>query len=198
MYYKTLWISYLTFLKIFRSRKRHLLWDRNNYHVRCEGNMFAKTFSCAKCGVSPLILVFWRLRQEDLNSSVHVTGLGHLGIRDGTLSEKLWIRDEFVFSALLKAVSTQSFPLEIKPNALVTALLWQRPGIASKERLLSMAWEAVVSWFHCSPAYGRQKCSTRKPLSIGCQEAKRQHTLRSPASSLSLPPGSLSSCRLLL
>lgn len=162
MYYKTFWISYLTFLKIFRSYKRHLLWDRSNYHVRCEGNMFAKTFSCAKCGVNPLILVLWRLRQEALNSSVHVTeGLGHLGICDGTLSEKLWIRDEFVFSALLKAVSTQSFPLGIKPNALVTALLWQRPGITSEERLLSMAWEAMVSWFHCSRACGRQKHSTR-------------------------------------
>lgn len=29
---------------------------------------------------------------------------------------------------------------------------------------------------------------TGKPLSIGCQEAKRQRTLHSPASSLSLPP----------
>lgn len=174
-------ISYLTFLNILGLIFRYLLWDRNSYHVRCEGSMFAKTFSCAKCGVNPLILVLWRLWQEDLNSSLHVTeGLGHLGVRDGALSEKLWIRDGFVFSVL-------SFRNN-KPNASVTALLWQRPGVTAEESPCSAASTALGPVAGRSIARGQ---GTGKPLSIGHQEAKRQHTLLSPASSLSPPPGSL-------
>lgn len=92
MYYKTLFESlispFLTFLGLIKGTFYEI---EAITMLDVKANMFTKTFSYVKCGVNPLILVLWRLRQEDLNSSLHVTleGLGHLGIRDGTLSEKL-------------------------------------------------------------------------------------------------------------
>lgn len=90
MYYKTLFESlispFLTFLGLIKG---------TFYEIEAI-TMLDVTATCLLkpplCQVlwQPSALVLWRLRQEDLNSSLHVTeGLRHLGIRDGTLSEKL-------------------------------------------------------------------------------------------------------------
>lgn len=90
MYYKTLFESlispFLTFLGLIKG---------TFYEIEAI-TMLDVTATClleplpVASAVAASALVLWRLRQEDLSSSLHVTeGLGHLGIRDGTLSEKL-------------------------------------------------------------------------------------------------------------